>query len=407
MSPETGAYLGMQPDLELCEKCGLGVESHITDPASRVQQRKDIISKCHKDRAFKGAFLLSSEFISDPDKRRDWSSESAVTQTVTGSRMEFPVAFVEERIFIVRLGMEPAAAGYPTITLVNENFDEVTGVVCRLENIPDDVPHRRLITYIDQQKVSLRVDLEHRNTIRKGQSQDTLHYNTKKTNQRWIDGMRPTAGTTQSWQAMKGHVEKVEMQRLDALRTAAANTGGGGGGNPTPPAAVVMSSRLSALGRNDDDEMPQSETIVKKTRFSAGTGAAASRRGSSALTSSPAAKATKSLAAASESGRRSRGGSGGGTAGSSGGIASVVFGGSNHQPASTASAGSSVDEATKKERDREINPDRILAGHAPGRQVNPDRRLTALCHLPDSFADPLNGLATYGFTTTCGLSCDY
>ena len=257
MSPETGAYLGMQPDLELCEKCGLGVESHITDPASRVQRRKDIIGKCHKDRAFKGAFLLSSEFISDPDKRRDWSSESAVTQTVTGSRMEFPVAFVEERIFIVRLGMEPAAAGYPTITLVNENFDEVTGVVCRLENIPDDVPHRRLITYIDQQKVSLRVDLEHRNTIRKGQSQDTLHYNTKKTNQRWIDGMRPTAGTTQSWQAMKGHVEKMEMQGLDALRTAAANTGGGGGGNrPTPPAAVVMSSRLSALGSNDDDEVP-------------------------------------------------------------------------------------------------------------------------------------------------------
>jgi len=93
-----GAVVGFQPVGGWCMPCGLGLESHVVSPDNVEEQIERVVKLVKSNRQAMGEFLIATEYLMDPNKKREWNYVVVKSATVSGFRLQAVLALVTKAL---------------------------------------------------------------------------------------------------------------------------------------------------------------------------------------------------------------------------------------------------------------------------------------------------------------------
>ncbi len=131
-----------QPVEDLCVKCGTAVSSFPLD------DKDSIIERARTDRSFRAQLVLISEVWAG-DRQKSFRPSLVRIRKTLGLKIRMELGVVDLEEFLIQLKQPASTSVDPshTIDYLNEEWQEKTGVLVKLDTLPPGVVHRVAETY--------------------------------------------------------------------------------------------------------------------------------------------------------------------------------------------------------------------------------------------------------------------
>lgn len=161
---DNGTFVGWYPLSDLCRKCGLVVNSHITDKSLFAEQKAKLMELC-VDRVTKAKLILLGEYL-DENRPKNWNQMEVFSTIKCGFTLQVVLFFVEASVFKSHFFVEAEEIKQRLVTLMNEEMTEMTGILCKKDNFPrDKVAHHEVIMFVEQSFTHLKHTLAFSKTL--------------------------------------------------------------------------------------------------------------------------------------------------------------------------------------------------------------------------------------------------
>jgi hypothetical protein len=200
----------------LCELCGLTCESY------PLEEQQDVVNKCRIQATFRRGFDAARS-VMQTTVIQSALFKNASVQSVDrmGISLESVRAWVSEADFTEFFGVSPKVAGENLVTMKNSDNDMISGVILKLDALPEELPYQTIRLYHKYEIVHIDDALPRGEAVRDAQGTELMSMLVANNKKERVPEMR-WSGNIKTVGQVKENIAKAQKDKEEEERRQAA-----------------------------------------------------------------------------------------------------------------------------------------------------------------------------------------